>query len=82
MPGANSTILEIVFMKALNIAIIVGVSYLLLSTSERLIRRLLIWGNKYTSRREFARRLNTLVPLLQSLPKYIVIFFDASSIRS
>lgn len=77
MPEASISVLETVLMRVLNIAIIVGVSYFLLATSGELIRKLLTWGNKYTSRREFVRRLNTLVPLLQSLLKYIVIFFAA-----
>ena len=68
-------ILKTVLIRALNIAIIIGVSYFILLTSERLIRKLLTWENKYTSRQEVARRINTLVPLLQSLLKYVVIFF-------
>ncbi len=78
MPETSVSILETVLIRALNIAIIVGVSYFILSISERLIRKILSWGGKkYTDRRELARRVNTLVPLLRSILKYVVIFFAA-----
>lgn len=73
--SASISILEIVLMRAINIAIIVAVSYFILLISDRLIRKALIWGGKYTSRRELARRVNTVVPLLRSILKYVVIFF-------
>ncbi|HPU08878.1 MAG TPA: mechanosensitive ion channel, partial [Candidatus Atribacteria bacterium] len=71
------SILETVLIRALNIAIIIGVSYFILLMSEKLIRKILTWGGKYTDRREPARRVNTLVPLLRSILKYVVIFFAA-----
>jgi len=77
MLEADVSLLKTILIRALNIAIIIGVSYFILSISERLIRRLLTWGDKYTGRREVARRLNTLVPLLRSLLKYVIIFFAA-----
>ncbi len=75
MSEASVSILETVLMRALNIAIIVAVSYFILLISDRLIRRALTWGGKYASRRELARRVNTVVPLLRSILKYVVIFF-------
>lgn len=77
MLEADVSLLKTILIRALNIAIIIGVSYFILSISERLIRKLLTWGDKYTGRREVARRLNTLVPLLRSLLKYVIIFFAA-----
>ena len=46
MPETSVSILETVLIRALNIAIIVGVSYFILSISERLIRKILSWGGK------------------------------------
>ncbi len=67
MPETSVSILETVLIRALNIAIIVGVSYFILSIG-RLIRKILSWGGKkYTDRRELARRVNTLVPLFAEL---------------
>ncbi|HOQ67921.1 MAG TPA: mechanosensitive ion channel, partial [Candidatus Atribacteria bacterium] len=77
MSKISVSILETVLIRALNIAIIIGVSYFILLISERLIRKILTWGGKYTDRRELARRVNTLVPLLRSILKYVVIFFAA-----
>ena len=48
MSKISVSILETILIRALNIAIIIGVSYFILLISEKLIRKILTWGGKYT----------------------------------
>lgn len=68
--------------KVLNIALIILGAYLFVVLASYLVKRLILFGNKYPNRKDAQRRLQTVAPLIVSFIKYFVVFFAAILVLS
>lgn len=67
--------LSFILRKTINIAAICGGSYLAIILASFAIKRFLAITSKFEEKQDLNRRLKTVAPLLNSLIKYIVVFF-------